>query len=212
MQSGQAADAARWALGYPDSQCHSHVFGQPLFDFLRTDGNRKKLPATYLARRQTRLQQAQSVKAKALAWSLDQVGTEESPAGSNLQPYGAWYGLNGKAWCAIFFCMANVVGGGDARVCKRGERSAYAYWIEYAARAGQYGLRITTNPEPGDAVVYHFHDGHIGRFVKWLDREHGSFETVEGNTSATSDDNGGAVKVRQRWLSWCPTVFVSLPS
>ncbi len=212
LMSGQAADKARWELGYPSESCNTEVFGQPLYDFLRTDGNRTKLPPEYLERRKTRLAAAQSVKAKALAWSIAQVGTTEHPPGSNLQPYGAWYGLNGYAWCAIFFTMANVVGGGDKRVCVRGQRSAYAYWIEDAARAGLYGLRITSNPEPGDACVYHHNQGHLGRFVKWTDRANGLFQAVEGNTSAASDDNGGAVQIRDRNLTWARTVFVSLPS
>ncbi len=31
-----------------------------------------------------------------------QIGVSEKPAGSNLTPYGQWYGLNGVPWCAIF--------------------------------------------------------------------------------------------------------------
>jgi hypothetical protein len=212
IQSGQAADAARWALGYPDADCNSQVFGQPLFDYLRVDGNRKKLPAAYLMRRKTRLAAAQSVKAKALACAITQIGVEENPKGSNRQKFGAWYGLNGAFWCAIFVTYCQVVGGGDKKVFMRGSRSAWAYWVENMARASQYGLRITTNPEPGDVVVYHYHDGHTGIFEEWIDRPNGIFHAIEGNTSAGSDDNGGAVRRRQRALSWCPTVFVRLPS
>lgn len=212
LVSGQAANKARWDLGYPAALCDSEVFGQTLFNFLRTDGNRTRLPLTYLARRKTRLRAAQSVKAKALAFAITQIGTEESPAGSNRQKYGSWYGFNGVAWCAIFVSYCNVVGGGDTKVFRRGSRTAYAYWTENAARAGQYGLRVTTDPEPGDVVVYHYHDGHTGIFEKWINRTTGLFSTIEGNTSASSDDNGGAVKRRERSLSWCPTVFVRLPS
>lgn len=212
LETAQAADAARWELGYPENLCHTGVFGQQLFDYLRVDGNRKKLPLTYLARRRARLAQMHSVKAKSLAFAITQVGTHESPMGSNLQKYGAWYGLNGAPWCAIFVTYCNVVGGGDRRVFERGTRTAYAFWTEDAARVGAYGLRITRNPVPGDVVVYHFNDGHTGIFEKWLDRAAGTFQTVEGNTSHVSSDNGGSVERGQRSLSWCPTVFVSLPN
>jgi hypothetical protein len=31
-----------------------------------------------------------------------EVGTKETPVGSNIQKYGAWFGWNGVAWCSIF--------------------------------------------------------------------------------------------------------------
>ena len=31
-----------------------------------------------------------------------ELGTTESPTGSNKTKYGAWYGLNGQPWCMIF--------------------------------------------------------------------------------------------------------------
>lgn len=212
LESAQAADAARWALGYPEPLCHTGVFGQQLYDHLRTDGNRKKLPLVYLARRRARARLAQSVKLKALQGAISQIGVTEDPPGSNRQKYGVWYGLNGAFWCAIFVTYCQVVFGGDTRIFRRGNRSAWAYWVENMARQGLYGLRITSNPEPGDIVVYHHNDGHTGIFEKWISRKSGTFYAIEGNTSAGSDDNGGAVERRKRSLSWAPTVFVSLPS
>lgn len=49
-----AADEARYELGYPLAECETHAFGQKLYDFLRTDGRHKKLPAAYLVRRAKR--------------------------------------------------------------------------------------------------------------------------------------------------------------
>jgi len=66
------------------------------------------------------------------------------------------------------------------------------------ARANLYGLSVTSNPEPGDIVVYTHGQGHIGLFDKWINRVRGEFQTVEGNTSFGSDSNGGQVMVRQR--------------
>jgi len=31
-----------------------------------------------------------------------EIGTTEYPANTNKTKYGAWFGLNGLAWCAIF--------------------------------------------------------------------------------------------------------------
>ena len=38
----------------------------------------------------------------ALAEGLKHIGTHESPPGSNRQPFGVWFGVNGVAWCNIF--------------------------------------------------------------------------------------------------------------
>jgi hypothetical protein len=211
IESSQAADAARWELGYPAELCHSGVFGQQLFNYLRVDGNRLRLPLTYLVRRKVRLRQSKSVKAKALAIAISKIGITEHPAGTNLNPFGAWYGMNGVPWCAegVTYCFVEA---GDRTIFRRGSRSAWAYWAENMARAGSYGLRITRNPEPGDPVVYHIGDGHIEIFEKWLDRARGSFQTVGFNTSVASDDNGGAVMRRQRTLAFGSPTFVSYPS
>ena len=67
------------------------------------------------------------------------------------------------------------------------------------------------DPEPGDAVIYHMGEGHIERFSRWTNRPAGAFEAVGGNTSdAGSQDNGGAVLVKQRDTGWVPTVFVGI--
>lgn len=211
LMSGQAADQARFVLGYPMSQCDTRVFGQELFDYLRVDGNRKKLPLTYLARRKARLRAKHSTKAKALAYAITQIGTEESPPFSNVVKYSTWYGYH-SFWCAMFVTYCFVVGGQDKKVFLRGQRTAWAYWPEWMARADMYGLRITRDPEPGDIVVYHYHQGHIGIFEMWIDRKKGLFSTIEGNTSESSADNGGAVMRRTRSLTWTRTVFVSYPN
>ena len=39
---------------------------------------------------------------KVIEIALAEVGTKESPKGTNKQKYGEWFGLNGVAWCGIF--------------------------------------------------------------------------------------------------------------
>lgn len=53
-QAMAAADEARYELGYPLKECTTGGFGQKLYDFLRSDGQHKKLPADYLVRRTRR--------------------------------------------------------------------------------------------------------------------------------------------------------------
>lgn len=203
-EAAAATYRAKWALGYPKAEL-DRKFGPVLRNYL--DGTRR-LSAEYAARRKARLE-ATSVKAKALALALAdaQNGVTENPAGSNLQKYGAWYGFNGVPWCAeaVSYWLAHA---GD----KNGIKTALAYQFEYWARSHEHGLSVTSNPEPGDIVVYHHGDGHTGLFKRWKNRSAGEFEAVEGNTSAAgSQDNGGAVLVKARDTGWVNTVFVHVP-
>lgn len=59
-QSMAASDLARWLLGWPAAGFKQGVFGQNLFDYLRTDSERVKLPASYVTRRIKRLAVAKS--------------------------------------------------------------------------------------------------------------------------------------------------------
>ena len=58
----------------------------------------------------------------------------------------------------------------------------------------------TETPEPGDLVIFDFQGKHTrNQHVGVLEQYYaGTAVTVEGNTSATSDDNGGAVLRRTR--------------
>jgi hypothetical protein len=214
--SAGAAHRAKWFLGYPRRRCDK-VFGQKLYELLT---GKRKLTALERARRNARLKAAEkhgAIKRKALALARVEAGKHvtESPAGSNLQPYGAWYGWNGVAWCAIFFSWCNVHAG-DRVAFKRGSFSASCEEIWGAARGGSRHLSFTRDPQAGDAAIYSFDRSnpydHIGRFSRWIDKRTGVFEAIEGNTSFGSDSNGGAVMVRQRSTSdlAVPGVFVRL--
>lgn len=190
---------AKFWCGYPASAIQP-TYGDTL-DALLT--GKRKLPPAYATRRKQRVAAAakKPLRLKALARAVTQLGVEESPAGTNQQKFGAWYGDDGEPWCAMFVTWAYVLEGSTA--FKRGSRWAYVPWIVNAARAGQGGLAITTSPYPGDLACYDWdNDGiadHVGLFERPENK--GAFSAIEGNTGIGNDSNGGKVMRRERQRS-----------
>lgn len=189
-----AVKQAKYWLGYPASAC-DRTFGQTLYEYLRpTDW--RPLPAAYRDRRQARLDAAkQRIGEKALAIAVTQIGVHEEPWGSNRQKYGAWYGMNGVPWCAIFisYCF-------DQAGYKR-FRYSYVPAIAEDAAAGRNGLRLVYSPLPGDLALHTTAAGpneHVSFFEKSIDEAAGSFYDVGGNTGPTNISNGGAVMRQER--------------
>jgi hypothetical protein len=203
--TAHASDRARYLLGYPKNRIPGGHFGEELRSYLlpKKSSEHRPLPKRYQLRRKARLvlearrrKKAASggVKLKALNLARTQIGYHES--GSNWTKYGEWYGFNGVAWCAIFVSWALSHAGKHIK-------TALAYQWEYWARAHVNGLSITYNPEPGDIVVFHYHDGHVGFFERWIDRGAGSYLAVEGNSL-------NAVSRRERNVHTIPVVFVKV--
>jgi hypothetical protein len=150
-----------------------------------------------------------TIRGDALRAAIGELGYKESPSGSNANKYGSWYGANYQPWCAMFVTWCyETAGPSDAFV--KGSRWAYCPYVVADARAGRYGLKTTDDPIPGDLVVYDWswdtvYD-HIGLFEKWLGG--GDFSAIEGNTSTSSNSNGGQVMRRTRSKSGQGTVFV----
>lgn len=127
-----------------------------------------------------------------VAVAESQSGYTEYPPGSNRTKYCDWYGYTG-AWCDIFvsWCAAQVGAGeivGRFMSCPK-----HAQWFK---QRGQWHDG-TDGAQPGD-VVFFATGGtacHVG-IVRGTDGS--DLLTVEGNTSRTSDDNGGAVMLRRR--------------
>lgn len=138
---------------------------------------------------------------KVIDTARSEIGTTESPLNSNKTPYGAWYGLNGYAWCAMFvswcFDKAGVpLGHIDDAKGYRYCPSAFNYW--------KSTQQLTSNPQPGDIVLFDWEgDGkcdHTGIFVK--DNGDGRmFTAIEGNTSWSNNSNGGEVMERKRYYA-----------
>ena len=80
-------------------------------------------------------------------------------------------------------------------------RYAFVPFLVNAAEEGRHNFRVVSNPEPGDLVAYQFdsdsNEDHIGIFEGWSTKG-STFVAIEGNTSLSSDANGGQVMRRTR--------------
>ena len=127
---------------------------------------------------------------KIAAW---QIGVLESPSGSNKQKYGETYGINGVAWCVQFVWWVFKEAGFNLYKTA----SCTVLSNRYKA-AGQW---VTSNYKPGDIAMFDFsgkrakteHTGIIERVYT-----DGTIITIEGNTGATNNSNGGSVMRRTR--------------
>jgi hypothetical protein len=130
-----------------------------------------------------------------------QIGIKEAPPGSNRVKYCTWYGLTGP-WCAMFTSWVYQEAGYPLPVIQIGAPSGAAYcpYIEsFARKHGQWHSK----PSPGDLALFHFGKKeavHIG-IVETVSGA--NFTCIEGNTSVSSNDNGGAVMRRNRQVSQC---------
>lgn len=151
---------------------------------------------------------ATTVREEALAKAKTYLGYKESPAGTNSNMFGTWYGMNYEPWCAMFvtYCFEQV---SDSPTFVKGSRYSYCPYIVNDAKAKRYGLSVTNSPQAGDLVVYDWqNDGvpdHVGIF------ESGSalqWNAIEGNTSTSNNSNGGEVMRRTRKNTDARVTFV----
>jgi NAD(P)H-hydrate repair Nnr-like enzyme with NAD(P)H-hydrate epimerase domain len=133
-----------------------------------------------------------------LATAAAENGITENPPYSSKTKYGAWYGLDGVRWCAIFvswvFDKAGLpLGKIDSAKGYHYCPSAYNYW--------RRNNQLTNAPQPGDIVLFDWDgDGwsdHTGIFNQWI-KQGETFTAWEGNTSPTNNSNGGQVLLRTR--------------
>jgi cell wall-associated NlpC family hydrolase len=126
-----------------------------------------------------------------------ELGYEETPPDSNRTKYGAWFGLNGVAWCAIF--VSWVYDQAGLPLGNIGFKKGMAGCQTAVAHFRKTG-EITKTPKTGDIVFFDFNgDGrydHVGIFVGYTGA--GVFEAIEGNTSLKNNSNGGQVMTRLR--------------
>lgn len=130
------------------------------------------------------------------------VGTKEVPAGSNNVIFNTHYYGRAVSGAAYPWCMAFVW---DVfRMCGASNllhiKTAYCPSYDNAARQAGESVGLTDG-QPGDVVLFDFSGrrrlaGHVGIILQNLGG--GTYVTIEGNTSVTSNDNGGCVMRRTR--------------
>jgi hypothetical protein len=112
------------------------------------------------------------------------------------------------AWCATFVSwVAKQTGASSYR------NSYVEGWVRQA-RAGNYHLSVTTNPQPGDIVAFDWDGGsdftggneHIG-IVRTVSGG-SSFTTVEGNTSNPNGGSDGVYVKNRSTSSGYDVVFI----
>ena len=105
-----------------------------------------------------------------------------------------WYGLDGQPWCMMFIQWVFAQAGASALLPAR---TASCGALMRAAKAA--GMWVTGNYQPGDVVIYDFPGGaatdHCGIVVTPLTN---GIRSIEGNTAAGNDSNGGEVMERTR--------------
>ena len=156
--------------------------------------------------------QQKSVRQAALDKAVTQIGVKESPYGSNKCKYTSWYQMVGP-WCAMFctwsFELAAQDMGRDSPAFVKGSYYAYVPYIVNDARNKRRGLSVTSSPQPGDLVCYDWdRDGEFDHVGIFEDGDAQSWKAVEGNTSTSSDSNGGEVMRRSRKSSDGSVLFV----
>lgn len=193
VRGSHEAKGIGYYLGAPDLQLTGPV--RPHLQIIvrapwrRTPAELVRGKRRYIARRRY-LAQHRGADA-ALAWARSQVGTVESPYGSNRGPrvsaYQRNFGIDGAPWCGAFVGTAMIHGGLHPSV-----RIVYVPYIAQDYRRVSWDER-----RGGDLVCFNFGSGfqHVGMLDS--DRIH----TLEGNTSSGSggsQDNGGGVFRRER--------------
>lgn len=129
-----------------------------------------------------------------VAKAASQIGVKESPANSNNTKYGQWYGMNYEPWCDMFVSWcADQIGALDLV----GKYAYCPYHVDYFKKKGWW-LDREEKPQPGD-LIFFANEG-VACHVGIVERRNGtvSVTTIEGNTSTSSNDNGGAVMRRER--------------
>lgn len=151
---------------------------------------------------------------KVLEIARGELGVTENPPGSNIQKYGAEYGLNAAPWCVIFlwWCFSHA---GEKAAFFGGAKTASCGTLLRWYR--EQGLTVPVSEvQPGDIVILNFHNTkdteHCGLVVAVEDVvfRDGTYDrskrikTVEGNTTPGeegSQDNGGCVALKTRYPS-----------
>jgi cell wall-associated NlpC family hydrolase len=129
-------------------------------------------------------------------------GYKENPAGSNRNMFGAWYGIDGVAWCAQFVSYVFYKAGLPLPPIQHPKGFCYCpSGVNYFKKEKKF----FDKPQVGDIVFFDW-DGnkkipyHVG-IVADIDNK--NVYCWEGNTSLGDQSNGGEVMYRKRSLALC---------
>ena len=129
-----------------------------------------------------------------------QIGTRESPPNSNNVRYNTWYYGREVSGAAYPWCMVFVQWVFDQAGVKLPVRTASCGALVRSAQSA--GCWVTGDYRPGDVVIYDFPGGAKTDHCGIVESVDGSYiSAIEGNTSSTSDADGGAVERRARKFS-----------
>lgn len=121
-----------------------------------------------------------------------ELGTKESPAGSNKVKYASWYGMNGQPWCVMFVMWVFAQAGVSLPA-----RTASCTALMNAAKAA--GMWVTGNYRSGDVVIYDWGGDRVPDHCGIVETVNGTVITaIEGNTAVGNDSDGGEVMRRAR--------------
>ena len=126
-----------------------------------------------------------------------QIGTRESPPNSNNVRYNTWYYGREVSGAAYPWCMVFVQWVFDQAKVKLPTRTASCGALMRAAQSA--GCWVTGDYRPGDVVIYDCPGGAATDHCGIVESVDGTYiSAIEGNTSSTSDADGGAVERRAR--------------
>lgn len=127
--------------------------------------------------------------------------------------YGEWFGMDNCAWCVIFaaawcYYYADIVGDVVGRKYREGGLYSCSQTLNWYRK--HQPECITDKPIPGSLVIFDFPGtkyatDHMGLFVRMSKT---TITTIDGNTSGSSDSNGGYVQQKTRKLSYANPVFI----
>ncbi len=145
-----------------------------------------------------------------------EVGVEESPANSNNVKYNtAYYGgkVSGSKfpWCCAFIWWVFQQAGAST-LFFNGQKTAYCPTLMDDFR--KKSRFFTSGFKPGDIVFFGKTKNGTATHVGIIEdvNADGTVTTIEGNTSVTSDDNGGAVMRRVRGNGSLQIIGVGRPA
>jgi peptidoglycan hydrolase-like protein with peptidoglycan-binding domain len=135
--------------------------------------------------------------ARVIARFESQLGTTESPPGSNRTPYTDWYGMTGP-WCAMFVSWCFFHEGIPLPASTPKGFASTPVGAQWFKSQGRW----TETPGRGHVVFFDFPNDNVNRIshvgiVVGVNGD-GSIDTIEGNTDERGGRTGGKVMRRRR--------------